>query len=38
MGKFRDAITNFQHMMHEGPDFQTGITFLIIDRFKPKEE
>lgn len=24
MGKFRDAVTNFQHIMHEQGDFQTG--------------
>ena len=24
MGKFRDAVTNFQHIMHEKGDFQTG--------------
>lgn len=27
MGKFRDAVTNFQHIMHEQGDFQTGKTF-----------
>lgn len=24
MGKFRDAVTNFQHIMQEQGDFQTG--------------
>lgn len=27
MGKFRDAVTNFQHIMHEQGDFQTGIKY-----------
>lgn len=31
MGKFRDAVTNFQHIMHEQGDFQTGITPLYND-------
>lgn len=30
MGKFRDAVTNFQHIMHEQGDFQTGKLILYI--------
>lgn len=29
MGKFRDAVTNFQHVMHEQGDFQTGVYFIF---------
>lgn len=29
MGKFRDAVTNFQHIMHEQGDFQTGSYFSL---------
>ncbi|KAG6453782.1 hypothetical protein O3G_MSEX008329 [Manduca sexta] len=29
MGKFRDAITNFQHIMHEQGDFQTGLHLVL---------
>lgn len=30
MGKFRDAVTNFQHIMHEQGDFQTGSLFNFV--------
>ncbi|XP_026491809.2 intraflagellar transport protein 88 homolog [Vanessa tameamea] len=29
MGKFRDAVTNFQHIMHEQGDFQTGLHLVL---------
>lgn len=31
MGKFRDAVTNFQHIMQEQGDFQTGTVQVLIN-------
>lgn len=31
MGKFRDAVTNFQHVMQEQGDFQTGTVQVLIN-------
>lgn len=33
MGKFRDAVTNFQHVMQEQGDFQTGLIQIFLNQF-----
>ena len=35
MGQYADAITSFEHIMSEQPDFKTGILLILIMRFLP---